>query len=169
VVEVKEEVKLPEEIEEYLKTFDVSHVDVHKLINAYLDLHSMVVEYRRQVEYWKKQYIMLEETLRHVSAEMNGLLEAKFSVKELATQYFLTFANLVFDLFEAMKLAVGKKFWIPWQDLFFIIAIVTPFAFFYGMRDWLSVPQNQLFFFLLIVTLFSVPYMLSRGRRRRLV
>ncbi|RLI47480.1 hypothetical protein DRO69_00425 [Candidatus Bathyarchaeota archaeon] len=165
MVEAKEEkIEVPREIEEYLKTHDISYVDVYKLIDKYLDLHAKSLELQRQVEYWKTQYILLEESFKHVNAEMMGLLEAKFSVKELAQQHFLVFASQFHDLDEAVKYAFGRRFNVPWSHVVALVAIVTPFAFFYGMKDWLMVPQNQLFFLILMAILFSIAYY-SKGRR----
>jgi len=157
MVEKSEEIPLSEEEKEMLSALKPS--DISKIIERYRDLYAKAAELERQVEYWKKQYILLEESFKHVNAEMEGLLESKTEVKQLAGEMFLSFQQLFQKFDKAAQYFLKGKLPLIWSQLAGIIAIVTPFIFFYAIKDWLTSPQNQLFFLLVISLIFGIAYM----------
>jgi hypothetical protein len=155
--------EIPEEIKERIKS--MKSVDVNKVLLHYQNLYAKVVELQRQVDHWKTQYILAEETIRHLNAELLGVLEAKYNVKEMAVEYTLTFATLHYELEEAIKKFQRSRFYIPWSHIVGLSAVLGPLLMFYFMRDWFANPQNQFFFLLIMSIVFLIAYY-SRPSRR---
>jgi len=167
--EKPEELELPNEIKEYMKKHVLTPVDIARIIQWARKVYHKLVEVERERDYYKTLKTALEEGHVHLQDELRGLLTGRFTVKELATKHFLAYASKFHDIDEAYAAAFGKRIFIPWQDILFVASIIAAFTFFYAMRDWLTVPQNQLYFLVLVVLLLGFPYMLGKRGRKIIV